>query len=223
MENNMEDGKGVTRKEIEAKLAASGDYVKMDYLQACMKKTMDFDTKRFVMTRLSQIYEARMMFMEAAKLMRNVADINTSLDAKANDFLKSMALFMKAGSYDEADLSFKKALAVAAPSKKTEMRMRYKEAYKVQGKEFMKRDKRKHALDVYERLAAMDLNPVEKKEVETALLFLYERLGKIKEYQNLKSGNMPIGTPKIQRGMLGSDGEVVERPSDFDINSLFED
>ena len=72
----------LSRREIDAKLAASGDYVKMDYLQACLKKPLDFDTKRFVMTKLASIYESRMMYLEAGKLVRNVADINTTYEGE---------------------------------------------------------------------------------------------------------------------------------------------
>ncbi len=176
----------VNRKEIEIKLAGVGDYVKMDYLQKCLKMQMDFDTRKFVLTKLAGIYESRKMYLESARLIRIAADINTTFDSKINDFVKSMELFIKGGNYSEAEISFTKALGTANDRQKVAIKIKAKEAYKAQAKDFLARDKRKHALETYERLNGMDLNPIEKKEVQDQLLFLYNKLGKIVEGSSLR-------------------------------------
>lgn len=175
-----------TRKEVEAKIASVGDYVKMDYLSACLKKQIDFDTKKFVLTKLAAIYETRGMYAEAAKMMRYSADINTTFDGKLSDFMKSTELFVKGGNYDEADVSFTKALGCANTMQKESIKSKRKEYYKNQAKEYVKKDKRKHAMETYEKLLMLDLNQSEKQEVQNALLPLYEKLGKVKEFYNLK-------------------------------------
>jgi tetratricopeptide (TPR) repeat protein len=213
--------KTLSRQEIEAKLAVSGDFVKMDYLQACLKKLLDFDTKRFVMIKLASVYESRMMYLESGKLMRAVADINTTFDGKLNDFLKSMNLFVKANAFGEADVSYKKAIGMATPIQKNSIKLKLKEAYKARAKELMEKDRRKNALDIYERMASLELNPFEKKEVQEALLKLYEKLGKVKEYYNLQKGVTPIGSqPKHLKPV---EETPPEKPSDFNIEDLFEE
>ncbi|MEK6893530.1 MAG: hypothetical protein AABX07_04970 [Nanoarchaeota archaeon] len=174
------------RKEVEAKIARSGDYVKMDYLQACLKKQLDFDTKRFVMLKLATIYESRRIFLEAAKLMRNVADINTTNEGKVNDFAKSMDLFIKSGNYSEAELSLKKAIAVATDTQKVALKLRMKELFKAQAKEYLAKDKRKHAVETYEKMLEIGLNPIERREVQNALLQLYQKLGRVQDYYSLE-------------------------------------
>jgi len=67
------------RKEIEEKLQNVGDYVKMDFLQNCLRQQLDFDTRKFVLIKLAGAYELRRMFLAAAKLMKDAADINTTL------------------------------------------------------------------------------------------------------------------------------------------------
>jgi len=176
----------VTRREIEAKLAIVGDYVKMDYLQACLKKNMDFDTKKFVLIRLAETYEGRRMFLEAGKLIRNAADINTTFDGKIRDFVKSAELFVKAGSYDQSDISFGKAMAMASEKQKQDIKAFKKEFYKKQALEYFKRDKRKHAMDSYEKLLTLDLDASEKNEAQRILLDLYQKLGKVREYGILR-------------------------------------
>ena len=198
----------VSRKEVEAKLLSVGDYVKMDYLQQCLKKQLDFDTKRFVMLKLSQVYESRLMFLEAGKLIRNVADINTTFEGKYNDFAKSMELFIKSNEFDEAELSFKKALACGNEKQKAALKSKIKEVYKLRAKELMGKDKRKNAMDTYERLLMLPfIDANERKEAQNNLMFLYQRLGKIKEYSNLQkniNNPQPIPQPKEERSRYDS-------------------
>jgi tetratricopeptide (TPR) repeat protein len=182
----MINRESVTKKEIEVKLANSGDYVKMDYLQRCLKMQLDFDTKKFVLTKLSNIYEGRKMFLEAGKMIRNSADINATADSKFNDFVKSLELFIKAGSFDEADITYKKALAMANARQKVELKIKMKDLYKFQVNELLSRDKRKHALEVYEKMLALDLNPIERKEIQGSMMGLYQKLGKIREYSEME-------------------------------------
>jgi tetratricopeptide (TPR) repeat protein len=179
--------KTVTKREVEERLSKVGDYVKMDFLSQCLKKNLDFDTKKFVLLKLAEIYEARRMFSEAAKVMRGAAEINSTYESKLNDFMKSGTLFVKGGAFDEADVSFTKAMGCATDLQKQRIKATRKEAYKAQAKEFVSRERRSHAAIAYEKLLNMDLAPLEKKEMQTTLLGLYERLGKVKEYYALKA------------------------------------
>ncbi len=177
---------GLTKKEIEAKLSSVGDYVKMDYLQSCLKKQLDFDTKRFVLLKLSSIYESSKMYLEAGKLMRIAADINTTFEGKTNDFVKSVELFIKSGNYNEADISFNKAMALANERQKVGIKIKIKDFYKSHSRDLISKDKRKHAMEAYEKILTLDLDPIEKKEVQSNLLDLYQKLGKITDYYSLK-------------------------------------
>lgn len=178
----------VTRRDIDAKLATVGDYVKMDYLQACLKKPLDFDTKKFALVKLAEVYESRRMFLEAAKLIRISADINTTFDSKIKDFVKSMELYIKGGNLDEAEVSFNKAIGTASEKQKANIRLARKTAIKRQADEYLRLDRRRHAMEAYEFLLSTDLDLSEKKEIHQKLLNLYQKLGKVKDYMNLKGG-----------------------------------
>ncbi|HLC53001.1 MAG TPA: hypothetical protein VJK03_00515, partial [Candidatus Nanoarchaeia archaeon] len=122
----------LTRREIEARLAKVGDYVKMDYLQACLKRNLDFDTKKYALTTLAAIYESRRMFLEAGKMTRAAAEINTTFEGKMSDFMKSMQLFIAGGNFEEAEISFAKALACSDGMQKERIKLQRREAYKKQ-------------------------------------------------------------------------------------------
>src|SRR3989339_14067 len=156
-----------TKKEMEAKLASVGDYVKMDYLTACLKKNLDFDTRKFALAKLAEIYEPRGMHAEAAKLMNASAEINTTFDGKIKDFTK--------------------ALACGNERQKVEIKSKRKEFYATQALAHLNRDKRTNAMKTYERfLSIADLTPGEKGQAQKNLLALYEKLGKVREFYNLK-------------------------------------
>jgi len=175
-----------TRRAIEEKIATMGDYVKISHLSNCLKKSLDFDTRKFVLSTLSRLYEDRKMFKEAGKMLSFSADINTTFNGKISDFLKSTELFIRGGSYDEADLAFKKALAVANTPQRTELKKRVKDMYQIQAKECLAKDKRKNAVEAYEKLLTLDLDPQEKDGVKAKLIVLYESLGKVREFYNMR-------------------------------------
>ncbi|MBI2451834.1 hypothetical protein HYV50_02010 [Candidatus Pacearchaeota archaeon] len=181
-------GKEISRKEIEEKINKMGDYAQMGYLSACLKNQLDFDTRKFVLVKLAGLYENRMMFLDAGKMMKSAADINTTYQNKINDFVKSAEFFIKGGDYENADSSIKRALALGNEKQKQEIKNKEKEVYKMQAKMFMKKDKRTNSVEVYEKLLELELGAVEKTEVKNSLLNLYEKLGRIREYYSLKKG-----------------------------------
>ena len=182
-----DDTKTVTKRELEEQLKTVGDYVKMDLLASALKKKIDFDTKRFVLLKLAEIYESKKMFSEAAKMMKNAAEINTTYDGKMNDFMMSCTLFIKGGNFAEGDVSFTKAMGCATELQKGRLKIAKKDAYKEQAKEYIAKDRRSHALVVYEKLLTLELTPEEKKDAQANLLILYEKLGKVKEFYALKA------------------------------------
>lgn len=182
----MESGT-ITRREVEEKISKIGDYVKMDFLQQCLKKQLDFDTRKFVLVKLSQIYESRKMYLEAGKLLRAAAEINVTYDGKISDYMKSTDLYIKAGAFDESDISFAKAIGSATEIQKNGLKTKRKDMIKMQADEFMKRDKRAHALTAYEKLLSLpEVSPSEKKDIQNSLLGLYQKLGKVREFGNLQ-------------------------------------
>lgn len=188
-----------SRQEIDAKLASMGDYVRIDYLQRALSSGLDFDTKKHVMTILSKLYESKAMYLEAARLLRNAADINTTFRAKIADFMKATELYIKGGNYAEADFVFQQTLALATEIEKPGLRAQLKNYYANEAQHFMKADKRNQAKKVYEKLLTFELAPQEKQAAQQQLLGLYEKLGNIREFFKLKEsmgmGSAPNNAP----------------------------
>ena len=177
-----------TRRDVEEKLKTLGAFVKIDYLTSCLKQPIDFDTRRFVLLTLSGIYEKRGIFLEAGKLLRHASDINPTEMGKKQELVKSAELFVKGNNFDEADTSFKKALIIAGVSEKRNLDLSRKNMYKKYADECLTRDKRRQAVEAYERLLSIDLDAGEKEDIKKKLIGLYEKLGKIREFYNLKRG-----------------------------------
>lgn len=175
-----------TKQEIEAKLATMGDYVKIDYLERVLKMHLDFETRKFALTAVAKLYENRGMFNEAAKAMKAASEINTTFRTKIQDYMKSIELFVKGGSFQDADFMFAQALALGNEKDKMEMRAVLKTYYLNEAKDLMARDKRNQAKKVYEKALNLDLNAQEKQHVQQQLLGLYEKLGNVQEFYRLK-------------------------------------
>ena len=174
-------------REISSKLQDMGDYVKMDYLRRCLQHKLDFESRKFVLVTLAGIYEARGMFNDGGKLFRSVSEVNTNDENRVNDLIKSSELFIKACLFDEADVSYRRALSLVKDIEKNRVKEGVKGFYKAQAKILVSKGKRRIAASVYEKLLSdFDLDVEEKRFAETELLFLYEKLGKIREYSALR-------------------------------------
>lgn len=174
------------RREIEEKLKNLGDYVKIDYLERCLKKQLNFDARKFVLLKLADLYETKKMFLDAAKMVLSAANINTTFQGKMNDFVRSAGLFVQGGDFNNADSTFEKALVCGNEKQKKEIKMMKLKNYSDQAEFYLKNDKRKHATATYEKLLSMDINLNEKRTMQETLLGLYEKLGKIRDYYSLK-------------------------------------
>jgi tetratricopeptide (TPR) repeat protein len=175
-----------TKQEIEAKLATMGDYVKIDYLERVLKMHLDFETRKYALTVISGLYENRGMFNEAARARKGAAEINTTFRSKIQDYMKSIQLFIRGASFQDADFMFAQALALGNEKDKMEMRAVLKSFYLNEAKDLLARDKRNQAKKVYEKALNLDLNPQEKQHVQQQLLGLYEKLGNVQEFLRLK-------------------------------------
>ncbi|MCH7568835.1 MAG: hypothetical protein IIA87_05435 [Nanoarchaeota archaeon] len=176
-----------TKSEIEKKLIGMGDYVKMSYLQRALKSGLDFDTKKFVLLRLAEIYETRKMYMESGRLIKVAGEINTTFKEKIKDYMKSVEMYIKGENYQEADRIFAQALVLGNEKEKLEMKNKLKDCYLTQAEFYLSIGRRNYARKVYEKLLTLDLEFDERKEMQKKLLELYEKLGCIREYYSLKN------------------------------------
>ena len=174
------------RQEIEAKVNKMSDFLQMEYLEACLKKKMGIDVNKFCFMRLSELYASKNMFSEAAKYISAATEIAVSLREKIQIYLKEMELLIKAGAYDKADFSLRKAMEeVVIEREQREIINTVKGYYKKQALEFEKTGKNANATRIYEKLLTMS-GGEEALEIRKKLLVLYEKIGKIREYMVLK-------------------------------------
>jgi lipopolysaccharide biosynthesis regulator YciM len=181
-----------TRQEVEVKLGQMSDFLKMEYLESCLKNHMDFDVQRLCHQKLSELYDSRNMFSESAKNMSAVAELAATFKDKMAAYMKETELWIKAGLYDRAEEAFKKALASGSAREKEEMKKAIHDLYKKQALAYEKASRNSNALKIYELLLRISDEP-EKLEVKKKLLELYKRLGKIREYTVLRENLDKIG------------------------------
>ena len=187
-----------TKSEIEAKLRMMGEYVKMSYLQRAAKSQLDFDTRKFVMVELAKVYEQKHMYLDAAKTIKNAAEITTTFREKMMQYMKSVQLTVRGNDFIEAERIFAQALALGNDREKWEMKQQFKQFHFAQVQEYLKQNRRSQAKVLYQKMLTMELNPQEKTTVQNQLLEIYLKLGNTREYHQLKdkmSGGMGLLPP----------------------------
>jgi tetratricopeptide (TPR) repeat protein len=174
------------RQEVEAKLRMMSDFLKMEYLESCMKQNSSLDVKKFCHQKLSELYEGRNMLAEAARNMSSAAEMAATFSEKIQAYIKETELWIKATQYDRADEAFRKALASGNTREKEEMKKSILDLYRKQAAEYEKAKRNSNALKIYEKLVEM-VPESERRDVKLKLLDLYKALGKIREYTSLKN------------------------------------
>lgn len=175
-----------TRGEIEQKLGMMSDFLKMEYLESCIKQYREFDIKKFCNQELANLYAKRNMFLEAARNAAAAAELTATFKEKVQAYMKETELWIKAGQYERADEAFRKAQASGNTMEKFEMKRAIKELYKKQAQAYERALRNANALKVYQKLIEL-ADEQEKIEVKRKILDLYKKLGKIREYSVLQA------------------------------------
>lgn len=178
--------RSMSKQEIEEELEGKGDFVQIDYLTTFLEEKLTFDIKKFIYFKLAEIYERKGMLKDAAKMFDNIALISIAFSEKIKHYIKEAELYIKAGTFEEADEAMKKAISQANTIEKQDIYFVIKNVYKKQAEIYEKEMKRNHAAIIYEKLLEMSITELEKQEIKKKLLELYEKLGKLKEYFILK-------------------------------------
>ena len=178
----------MSKHEIEEDLAGKGDFVQIDYLTKFLKEihNLNLDLRKFIYSRLAEIYERRGMLTNSAKMFDNLALISIAFSEKIKYYVKETELYIKAGFFDRADEAMIKALNQANEMQKHDIYFTIKDVYKRQAQVYEEERKRNHAAIIYEKLLEMNISGSEKQEIKEKLLELYEKLGKFREYSILK-------------------------------------
>jgi tetratricopeptide (TPR) repeat protein len=176
----------MSRQEIEEILRGKGDYIQIDLLTKFLEEKPPVKIKKFVYSRLAEIYNNKKMFGDSAKMFENLAVISISFSEKTKYFVKAVEYYIKDGFFEKADYAMNKAIAEANEFERGNIYYSVKEFYKKQAERYEDADKRNQATKIYEKLLGMKITEYEKKQIKKKLLNLYEKLGKFKEHGILK-------------------------------------
>lgn len=184
------------RSEIEAKAEKMSDFLQMEYLEACLKHNIDIEARRYACMKLSELYEKKMMYPEAIKYIAKFAEVAISKREQILAYLRQAELMIKAGLYDQVDYAYKKAADLVNDREREDIRNRIIAFYKKQADYLMKTKKISAELKIYEKMIKIVSEP-ERIELKKKMLSLYEKLGKIKEFVELKKEMERAGISSI--------------------------
>ncbi|MFA5173627.1 MAG: hypothetical protein WC438_00410 [Candidatus Pacearchaeota archaeon] len=173
------------KEEVEAKAEKMSDFLKMEYLENCLKHNIDIAAQRYCCMELSKVYEKRIMYPQAIKYLSNLEGLGIGDREKISIYLKQAELMIKAGLYEQVNYPYKKAASIINEGERHELRRRIIGFYKAQAETLEKTRKIAAALKLYERLVHL-VTDAEQIEVKKKMLESYNKLGKVREYVELK-------------------------------------
>lgn len=176
----------MSKSDIEKAICDKGSFVKIDWLTRLLNQQLSLDMKKFVLLRLADVYEKTNMIKEAAKMYGNAGIVSITFKDKMKYFVKEAELLIEAGDFNKADQAMKKAMVEANSVEKEDIYFTVKEIYVKKAEQYEGESKRNSSVKIYEHILEMKLTDLERKKIKEKLLDLYEKLGKIREYSDLK-------------------------------------
>ena len=176
-----------SKEEIEARANRMQDFLKMEYLEECSKKSTSIEVLRYCFFELSKLYEKHSMYSDAVKYIVKLRQLNVGNKERIRAYLRETELLIKGGFYDRADFLFKELVKTAGAVEREEIQRRVTEVYKEEAEKFEK-SKRYHILvKVYEKLVPL-VKEDEKIIIQKRMVGLLTKLGKVRESIELEKG-----------------------------------
>jgi hypothetical protein len=189
--------KGMSNTEIETFLKGKGDFIQIDYLDRLAKEDLGIEKRKWVYTKLIEIYQRVKLYTEAARKAAWIADNSLNISEKRRWYLTEFTMYVKAQQFILADNSLKKALSEITFREKAEIREQVRNLYFQQAEDAERKQHRGQAISLYEKLLSLDTSESDRNAVKERLLRLYNELGKIREYSMLKhSIDKPVQRPR---------------------------
>jgi len=178
--------KGMTIEEIDRELSGKGDFVQIDHMTRFIKEETNPEIRKYVSIKLSDVYQKRGMFSEAAKIYEMLGEFSKAYADQTKYYVIAAELYIKAEMYFQADECVRKAFREITIKQQNEILKKIRDLYLSQAEMYEKVKRRNNAMKIYEKLLTMDISNEEKENIKKKLLELYESLGKVREYYMLK-------------------------------------
>lgn len=176
-----------TKDEVQKKAQSMSDFLRMEYLENCTKKIMDHEILRYCFAELSRLYERNVMYPDAIKYLIKYEEVCITSKDKIQAYLKEIELLIKGGFYDRVDFAKNRAKEIAKGTDMYEIERKIIDLYRQEAIKFDRQNKYSPALKVYEQLHHL-LKGEEQREIKKKLIFLYNKLGRVRESIELERG-----------------------------------
>jgi len=168
------------KKEIEIRVSKMSDFLKMEYLESCLKKFSDHEIQKFCCLELSKLYESKFMYLEAVKYIFKFQELSGNPLEKKKASQKEVELLIKGGFYDKAESVVKKTLTMLNEAEKSELKRNIIGLYGAIGARAEKVGRNAEIIRVYEKMLPY-ATETEKNHIKVKLIDSYKKLGKIRE------------------------------------------
>ncbi|MCH7850790.1 MAG: hypothetical protein IH845_04065 [Nanoarchaeota archaeon] len=160
---------------------------KITYLESVLKEAgFNFEVKRFLWGRLSDLYCERKMFEKAARAMSNKAALEIMSKDRIESFITAAELYSKIGKVEDADVMFARASRDSDVNSIVRVKLARKNIYFGAARELEGKGKRGSAVKFYEKLMKMALEDVERTMIKEKLIGSYKGLGMFREARLLE-------------------------------------
>ena len=177
--------KEMSVQEVEEFLKNKNDFTKIDYLTRFLHEKLPAETRKIVFMKLGEVYERSSMFMDSGRAYEKAIELSPEKDRK-NVSIKAAQALIRAGDFNRADELIRNVVSKSSDFERRDIFNSLKTFYLFTAEMHEKSRKLAEAIKIYERVLTMNITDEEKKKIKARLMDLYQKLGRVKEYIDIK-------------------------------------
>ncbi len=187
IKRTIEEKENLSEEDIRAKLKTLSPILRQEYLENLLSRlNLDPSIKLLASRELVELYVRRGLYYNAAKIMESAAISFPSLSVKKDIYKQAGILHLKAGNFLNAEDCFKKSLENALEKERPFLRKEFENIFVAEAEFLESKGRKQKACEMYEKILRSDIDEYLKKKISERLLSLYEKLGKLREYFDLR-------------------------------------
>lgn len=178
----------VTEEDVLLKLKTLSSMLQQEYLENLLER-LNLEPRVRILSsrRLADLYARRGMYASGARVVKNAAMIAPTFVQKKELSMEAGMLSLKAGDYLLADDCFLHAGEKAPAHEKDKIIQEASDLFLFEAEQLEKRGKMARAVQLYEKILRKGTDPIQERKIKERLVILYEKLGKIQDYLNMRN------------------------------------
>ncbi|MBU2523287.1 MAG: hypothetical protein KKE23_03290 [Nanoarchaeota archaeon] len=187
VKRTTEEKENPSEDDVRFRLKTLSPMLQQEYLENLLRRlNLDPNIRLMCSREVTELYVRRGLWANAAKIMESAAIFIHNQNIKKDIYKQAAVLYLRAMDLLLAEDCFRKTLENAMEKEKPFLKREIEQIHFTEAANMENIGKRAKAVEVYERMRRLGPDPILQRKINEKLVVLYENLGRIRDYIDLR-------------------------------------